>query len=221
MSSAQDDSSEFERLRRRVRMIRKWPAFIGLLNQAPDLPDEHISGRIHQTLVKYQRFRNARVAADDIISLMHENRKVVPIFLAQIEKCAKENRMFLTAELGRRKLHESPVVGPMPISFIDLDWMTAAPDYGSVAILYRRGHERPTDLDAILAKMEQKSAPSIPIRNVGRRGERIPQYPCPRFWDGVLEKIDLTDLIMISSAVPEELMDMVIADQGRVSNFRY
>jgi hypothetical protein len=214
MCSAHDDSDEFQRLQRRARMVRRHPAFVGLRVEHVELP-EHAVDRVRVAYHKYLRFRNARDAADEIVAVMEKNRRIAPIILSAIEKVAKDDREFMQEQMFRARLGRRPADGSLAVHYMDLEWMTSIPDYRSVALLYRQGHDRPTDLEALVANVRRREPDRG--RETSRRQQRAPRSE-GESWGTFIGQFDLADLVMVTSFIPQSLVDQVIRDHRRTSD---
>jgi hypothetical protein len=197
-------------------MVRRHAAFVGIRSDPSEVP-ETVFQRVQAAYQKYLRFRNAREAADELIRIMEANRRIAPLILATIEKVAKADREFMQEQLVRANLGRRPADPGLEVHFLDLDWMTTIPDYSSVAVLYRQGHDQPTDLEVMVARMREKTAERF--APVGRKERRGHFETSREAWEKLVGKFELSDLIMVTSLIPEALVDEVIGDQDRVSNF--
>jgi hypothetical protein len=216
MCSSHDDADEFERLRRRAHMLRKRQAFVGLFSARSESPDT-VYARIQAASVRHTKRKNARQVADELIVLMQDNVKVAAVILSEIDRTARVEGKFMDSNLSLAKLGKRSADEGMEIHFVDLDWMTTVPDYKSVALMYRKGYEAPENLQAMIAPTDLQSRSRTVRRGAGRKKEVDPPFS----WDRVLENYELVDLIKITSALPEFLIDEVIQDYGgKVSNFR-
>ena len=92
--------------------------------------------------------------------------------------------------------------------------MTQIPDYNSVALQYKLGFDHPENLDAIVAPTKENKNEKLIKRRFDKKAFNFAD-PSKTNWDRTLEKFELQDLIMISSWVPESLMDEVIADNEK------
>lgn len=214
LASSQDDSYEFERLRKRAKFLRKKPSFVGIFKLEQNSPEAFFR-KLQGIYIRYSRKKDSRAASDELLELIQENIQFAPIIINVIEKTVMDERRFLDSKLQKDRLGKQATEGGMTVHYLDLDWMTSIPDYKAVALQYKDGYDNPSNLDALVAPIRKKE--NNRFKSKGQRGKRdISKYnfimPNKTNWDRTLEKFELTDLMMISSLVPEELMDEVIND---------
>ncbi|OHT15225.1 hypothetical protein TRFO_14246 [Tritrichomonas foetus] len=220
MSSSQDDANEFLRLRKRARMLRRHPAFVGLEKQIGNhekktVAKDQFYGRIQSAYVKYSRRRNARAAADEIITLMQDNADFAPAILKIIEKTAKEETRFNNSRLMKSRIGKTKADEGQTVHFVDLDWMTTIPDYKAVAVQYKNKKNIYSNLEARIAPVNEERYDKVDGKRRRRNRAIIEYSPKPESnWDRALVNFDLSDMLLISSWVSEDVMDAVIAESN-------
>ena len=230
MASSQDDSDEFNRLRRRARMFRKLPSFIGIPNkQTTRYSLDSFSKQLQAAFLKYTRKRNVHAAADDILLLMKNNIEFAPMILNIIETIADQEKRYIDSKLQKSRIGSQPADKGMAVHFIDLDWLNGSADYyNAVALQYKRGHISEGDLEAIVAPtyLHEKALPDERI-NRGRLTNRgyasdlkYEIIPHQHDWDKTLDEFTSNDFMLISSMVPQELIDKVIEDHTKANSPR-
>ncbi|OHS95424.1 hypothetical protein TRFO_10587 [Tritrichomonas foetus] len=218
MASAQDDSDEFNRLRKRARMLRKKPTFVGLYENEKQDPALFYK-QLQSTYVRYSRRKNTRAAADELLYLMQENAQYAPIILNSIEKTAEEEKRYLDSKLQKSRLGKQPADPSMTVHYIDLDWMNGAADYKAVALQYQFGQQFETgNLKAIIAPTDNQNRFDTRPGKRFRRAAAIKYEirPQGKLWDRTIDDFTLDDFMMISSFVPDELVDCVIDDHKKI-----
>ena len=210
MVSAQDDSYEFERLRRRAREIQGHPTFSEIDNTK--LPTDEIYGKLQLICRNYARKRNIKEAADEFLDIVRGNLLIAPLVLKQIDQITREQDANWERKMVERQLGRMKATTGLATQFMDLDWMARIPKYKAVAVKYRWGADRPHNLDAMVGPTYERQRNRV--RFPPRRFDRF-CWPHVPSWDRVLSNYELTDLFTVTSMLPESFVDEVIRDHGK------
>ena len=214
MMIGSNDPQEFEKFRKRARMLRKRPTFVGLYKtEKPDKRrlQEDLSGII----TRYARERNTRDTAEMLLSLMGQSNDFSSLLMDQIDQAVEQNNNYLPAVQAKQK-QEQEGDPTMAVHNMDLDWMTENPDYNAVALQYLEGHDKPTNLEAKVARTDDGTGPPSRAEapSARRRGPLV--IPRTMTWDDKIRDIPLLDMFEATPyVITEELVDEVIHDAKR------
>lgn len=214
MMIGSNDPEEFERFRRRARMLRKRPTFVGLYKT--EKPDKRRLGEdLASIIARYSREKNINDAAEQILSLMGQSNDYASLIMDTIDQAVEEKSDYLPAIQAKKNQGQGEGDPTMAVHNLDIGWMDEVPEpYTAVAVQYLEGHDKPTNLDAKVARTDEDETPRVSAPTTGTRGPLV--IPHTMTWDEWIRDIPLLDMMEATPyVISEELIDEVIHDAKR------
>ena len=180
--------SEFEVFRRKIRMSRRLPTFVGLKEPKNESSSTKLEEELQGICCKYARRFNGDEAIDDISKFVSENPECADLFLREVEKVANERDEIDSSKEKRPIVDKHPWMDPKTVNFTVVQFSESG------------------GFSAKLSPMHESSKLSTGGSSTARSGRALISLEK----DATTLRFD--DILLISHYVPIELVNEVLDD---------